>query len=561
MSSGSSISSEKFRRPAFDFRTTEKIVKPRKPYGESRPLIVCTNEIVWSETDDGEIHPRSALADILITHPSSIFVCENAPAILIELSETFAKIDGWQWRVTPVERRKLRNHLRSDPTVTRDVTVNYFGFRFPNKAGTRFKTYYHYPLDVFTFLGGSIGKTFPDVDNQLRALIQWGTDVRQFCIENNLKVSPTTGGIAAQLLRDPRFIDSPRRKVPRATNERARPQLPGNHYELFIPENTNVKRALYLDMTGAHHFAASRITFPHPDRLYARGQYRTPPTPPENHPPIQPWAPPRRPWAPAGTRICNSLLKTHGLFLLRVNVPGHLYKTTKFFPPPWLRRKSGSHIVYVYSNELPMIAEFGAVLEGVEAAWTASIVDDSLNRYADWSRAETAQMTTFRRAWAKSTLLSAYGMLAARPRRREFGYPDAAKGEPNVYMTSGGPLPVMALRTQHEMDSPIANVIARGMIEAEVRKEVLTLAGDLHTRGSQIIALYADSIVIGGNAPLPLLPEQWRVKSELHWLTFFNAVSFASDEMVRLPGVPDRDTRERLERLGKWREKFSAFRR
>lgn len=540
--SGSSGRSEDIKRPAFDFRVTEKVVKPRKPYSESRSLIVCTSEIVWTE-ESGEVHSRADLPDVVLTHPSSIFICENAPAILIELSARFANIDGWQWRVTPIERRKLRNHRSEDPTVTRDVTVNYFGFRFPNATGTRFKTLYHYPLDTITFLGGSIGKTFPDADDPLRALIQWGMDVREFCVENNLKVSPTTGGIAAQLLRDPRFIDKPRRKVPRATNDKARDHLPGNHYELFIPENQTVKHALYLDMRGAHHHAAARVAFPHPDRLYARGRYRHPPETVDG-----------RPWAAAGSPVCNSVLRTHGLFLLRLNVPKHLQATTDLFPPPWLRKPAGQQLAYVYSNELSMIQDFGVVLEGVEAAWTASTTDTALNRYAVWSQGETARMPAFRKGWAKPALLAAYGMLAARPRRREFGYREAERGEDNVYMTSGGPLPVKALRTTNEIDSPTANVIARGMIEAEVRREILTFATELHSRGCRILALYADSIILADDAPLPLLPAHWIVKTNLTWLQFFNPVSFQSDEMIRLPGVPDRGATDRLSLRARWRD-------
>lgn len=529
------------RRPAFDFRYTERIVKPRRAYDENRPLIVCTQQVIWTE-ENGEIYDRSELPNVVLTNRSSIFVCENAPAILIELSKQFDSMPEWQWRVTPVERRKLRNHRREDPTVTLDATVNYFGFRFPNATGTKFKTCYHYPLDTLTFLGGSIGKAFPGAD-PVTALIAWATDVRQFCIDNNLRVSPTTGGIAAQLLRDPRFIDGPRRKVPRATNEKARPHLPGNHYELFIPEHETVKKALYLDMRGAHHHAAASVIFPHPDRLYARGRYRNPPETVEG-----------KPWAIAGTSLANSVLRTHGLFLLRVNVPKHLQQSTDLFPPPWLRKPGGAHLAYVYSNELSLIREFGAVLEGVEAAWTSSTTDNALNRYAIWSQGETARMEPFRKGWAKPTLLAAYGMLAARPRRREFGYRHALRGVDNVYMTSGGPLPVKALRTNNELDSPTANVIARGMIEAEVRREILTLATDLHKRGCRILALYADSIILSDDAPLPLLPGHWSVKSELTWLQFFNPVSFQSDEMIRLPGVPDRDANDRVKMRQRWRD-------
>lgn len=521
------------RRIPRDFRETNYAVHPRKPHHDKRPLLVCTRDLIWSELT-GEVRDREQLAHVLITHESSIFVCENAPAILIELNELFGNMPGWQWRVTPVERRKFKAFRTDRPTETRDVIVNYFGFRFPH--GQKYRTFYHYPLDTMTFLGGSISKAFPDHADPVRALIDWGTDVRDFARENNLKVSPTTGGLAAQLLRDPRFFPANRRKVPRATNDRARPQLPGNHYELFVPENRTIKGALYLDMTGAHHYAAEQVTFPDPNRLYARGYFRDPPEDVIG----------RKVWARAHSPLCDSILHTQGLFLVRLQIPHHLQRSQNLFPPPWLRRPSGTRLAYVYSNELPMIEQFGAVLDGVEAAWTSSLTDSGLNRYARWSRTTTDSMKAFRKAWAKPALLSAYGMLAARPRRREFGYREAERGEDHIYMTSGGPLQVKALMTNHEQDSVIANVIARGMIEAQVRMEVLALAAELHSRGCKIIALYADSIILTDDSPLPLLPDHWRVKSTLSHLEFFNPVSFRSDEMIRLPGVPARDVLDKL---------------
>lgn len=523
-------------RPAFDFRTTSKQVKPRTPYADKRPLVVVTRTHVWSELT-GEVTDRADLPDLVITHPSSIFACENAPALLIELGKRFVNFPGWMFRVTPVERRKYRPHRTDRPTVTRDVIVNYFGFRFPkDEEGKRFDTFYHFPIDTLTFLGGSVHKAFPDAPDSMTALIEWATDVRAFARENGLKVGATTGGLAAQLLRDPRFFPAARRKVPRATNDKARPYLPGNHYELFMDENRTVAKALYLDMTGAHHYAATQVTFPHPDRLYARGAYHTPPTVVE----------PREPWARSGRPKCEAILTSHGLFLLRINVPHGLQKTTTSFPPPWLRRPAGLCLAYVYSNELPLLAAHGVALEGVEAAWTAGPTDDGLNKYAAWSIEETAAMTPKRKAWAKPALLAAYGLLAARPRNREFGYLHAKRGIPHVYMTAGGPLEVETLKTSKELDSNIANVIARGMIEAEVRMEVLRLASEIHARGCKILALYADSIILSDDSPLPLLPDHWRVKTSLTRLEFFNPVSFHSEEMTRLPGVPEREVVDKI---------------
>jgi hypothetical protein len=214
-------------------------------------------------------------------------------------------------------------------------------------------------------------------------------------------------------------------------------------------------------MRGAHHYVASSLTFPDPDRMIGRGHFRNPP---------EDWRG-REPWARYGTPKFFTTIDTHGLFLLRLNVPSHVQKSKKF-PPPWLRQPAGNNLAWVYSNELSLISEHGAIIEGIEAAWTSANVADGLNRYARFAISETDRMTPDRRAWAKPTLLAVYGLLAARPKSREFGYREAKRGESKTYLSFAGPLAVQALSTSREIESPVVNVILRGMIEAQVRLEV-----------------------------------------------------------------------------------------
>ena len=501
-----------------DLRNVEPIVKPRTPYDEQRRIIAVGREGVWTEIH-GEVFPREGLPHLLVTHPKSILAVENAPALLKWLNQVFEDNDAWNWRVTPIERKVYRQHKRNRPTQTVDAVVNYFGFHYG-----RGKSNYHYPIDTLTFLPGAKGAT---VSNRLAELVPWAIDVREFCRENGLKIGSTSGGLAGQLLRDPRFFPTPRRKIPKATNARAREHLPGNHYELLVPENTTHQNALYLDMKSAHHYAASKVTFPDPNRMYGRGHFRNPPTEVSGEP-----------WAKHGTMKFRNIMRTHGLLLLRVEIPNHFLQTKDVFLPPFLRKPGGSALVYVYSNELPMLEFFRVPVSGIEAAWTASTCSGDLNSYASWASAQASTMDPKRKAWAKPTLLAAYGLLAARPRAREFGYRRANSGVPTTYMTAGGPLDVQALRTSRELESPVVNVILRGMIEAEVRKEVLNLATELKAHGAQVLALYADSVIVSSDSPLPLLPEPWEVKTELTRLTFFNPVSFSADQMTKLPGIP-----------------------
>lgn len=528
-----------------DFRNTPAIVKPRKPYNETRCIIAVAGDLVLLEST-GEVFTRAELPLIIARQPGSIVACENAARLLLELEAFFQNIPGWSWRMTPVQRRVYRQHAATTrPTETKDAIVNYFGFRYPVGNEGRYKTHYHYPIDTLTFLSGNSFQVLAGRD-RLQAIYEWGVDVRNFCTENRLKISSTSGGLAAQLLRDERFFPEARRKVPKATNQRARDHLPGNHYELFVPDDSTIRDAIYLDMKGAHHYAATRLTFPDPNRMYGRGRFRNPPEEWRGH----------APWARQGTPKYRAMIVTHGLFLLRVNVPSHLSKS-RLFPPPWLRRPAGTALVWVYSNEIPLISQHGAIIEGIEAAWTAGSVTDGLNRYAEWAIRETSVMPTERRAWAKPTLLAVYGLLAARPRAREFGYRDAVKGESKIYPTFGGPVAVSALRTSREIESPVVNVILRGMIEAQVRMEVLSLATMLDSYGLRVLALYADSVIIEPTAAMPFLPHPWVVKTALTNVTFFNPVSFVSDELERLPGI-SREGAQRIARRSMWRAHLAA---
>lgn len=146
----------------------------------------------------------------------------------------------------------------------------------------------------------------------------------------------------------------------------------------------------------------------------------------------------------------------------------------------------------------------------------------------------------------KPALLATYGILASRPKQIEFGFRIAAKGEPVVYRTPHGGLEAMRVQTSRELESSVVNVIHRGMIEAETRARSLRLARDLAAGGHEVLAIYADAVFIR-SASVPLLPHPWRVSGHLTDLRFFNATSFTSNELERLPGIP-RETRLDLQR-------------
>src|SRR5947209_4466004 len=99
---------------------------------------------------------------------------------------------------------------------------------------------------------------------------------------------------------------------------------------------------------------------------------------------------------------------------------------------------------------------------------------------------------------------------------------------------------VKAKRQNHEVESSIANVIHRGMIEAAVRREALWFARFLtEVDGHDILAIYADALFVRDSGrPLRLLPPPWRLSGTLKHLRFHSATTFTSDRLNRLPGVP-----------------------
>lgn len=517
-----------------------RTVRPRKPSGQAwLPIIAADRESrsVFVEST-GEVYGWADAPTLLKLHPSAIVIAPGMAHFLAELDETFRDDPLWQYRVTPVKRERANN----DPTHrirrrTIDTLVNYFGWKgtsYTTKTGktSNRKGHWHYPIDPTLFatspLRDLVGGLTP-VD-----FLAWGRDLREWCHANDLHPSPTAGGLGGQLLRDPRWYPDPRRKVPRATNALARPNLPGNYYKLYWPEHTPVN-ATYIDMSSSHHQAAATISFPSSDHLYARGDFRTTET-------TETTVSRERLWAPVGTERYKRTIRSFGLLRLQLNVPA--LKPTQF-PPPYMET-AGRRVAYVFSNEIPLILALGAEIEGIAAAWTSYERDTGLNGYAQWALTEIATMSPERKRWCKIVLLSTYGNLAAKARVTEYAYRTAGAGIPREYPAGPHLLAARAHVSETELEVPTVNVVHRGMIEAEQRRVVLDMARHLTETGHTVIAIYADAIMVKAGPALPLLPPPWRVDAHLTRLRFATPTSFTSNERTRLPGI----TREDAER---WR--------
>jgi len=426
---------------------------------------------------------------------------------ILTLSEHFADSEDFQYKLTPIYRdsHAINGKARKRATL-RDTTASLVGF--PGN--------YHHPLDPVSFIRFGINEIDESDTPQLLKLLEWGKAVRNFCLRQNLPVKPSAGGLAAQLLRDPRFYPRARRKVPKLVNAKGRDKLPGNYYHLRGDTDTYYD-AVYLDMESAHHHIASTIELPCANSLRAYGFYSS------DRP---------KPWARPGTERHARALRQYGLFHARVSVP-HLPPRT--FPLPGLDRQ-GRYDVWFFSNEIPLMESLGCHIETIYCALTSPEKDTGLSRYAEFALSELRENRD-QKPWLKPALHSVYGVLAARPRAMEFGYRHANTDQTDLYPMGGKVVPVKVVKTSKAIEPGVVNTIHRGMIEAEQRVMALTLAGDLEKQGARIICIYADSIFAEMDQ-IPILPRPWAVKKKVSRLRFMSATSFVSPELTRLPGVP-----------------------
>jgi hypothetical protein len=470
--------------------------------------------------ENGEAFPFSDLPLLIRTQPSSILVASHFGAVIKYLDSEFEGNDLWQFRASPIERSAWAANREGRQAIMKDCVIGYLGFRGENKK----KGHYHYPLSPHTFILKSISelrRNIPGENASIVKLMEWAKEIRDFLQQNKLNLSPTSGGIAAQFLRDDRFYPEARRKVPRHTNAKARDHLPGNFYKLYEARaNRSVYNAAYLDQSSAHHRAAADLEFPSSNFLRQRGRFHT----------LE-----DRSFAKSGTEKFDKLISEYGLFYLAIEIPRFFDKD---FPLPECDEKAGYKRGYFYSNELPYLKLLGVRIRHIIAAWTSPVLDVGLNRYAQWAMTQIEQSSTVSKAWLKPTLLSTYGVLAAKPKKLEFGYKQAEGGEPKRYPCGSGFLDVLAKGSDKLREPLMANVIHRGMIEAETRLRSLTLARALAREGHTILAIYADSIFVEGSKQLPLLPPLWRVQDFLTGLKFQSATHFVSLQVSKTPGIP-----------------------
>lgn len=529
---------------------TVRMVRPL-PEPDSRPIVAVSTREQLAITEDGETFDLPGLVERIRDRkrgehgrgryvppperiPPAVVLTDHALDLLAYLEHSKAADSPfWQWQVSirsgTAWRPEARSRRPREFLTPRPIRFGYASHDAKGKPRAKGRAHWYLLLDVTAFCELPDGWGEPDA----RELLAFGLDLRAWANREHLPILATVSAYGSRLLRDSRFGGGWRRKVPAATNRRIRRLLPGNHYQLLGRVGRSYPTAHKWDQHAAHHHAALISRFPHPDQLDARGWFRRPA--PEPGTPML-----YRGAIHAGTPAHRQLLSEPGMFVLAIKVPEQLAIDPLVIPA---LRTPGTSWQHVTSAELPAIREHPDVkLLDIFACWTSPEDDDRLREYAWWSGEQLdAAGTSPARLWLKPLLLAAYGMLAARPQRFRNGWrwchqPDGMIG----WQTRHGQLVALERATSKEREPQTANVLARAIIESQVRAESLAHARRLRTAGLRPVAVYADAVFAVGRvtAPETLSPAPWRHEGIIHDLTFESPGRYRSREETRLPGVP-----------------------
>ncbi len=480
----------------------EPIVSPQPRYDETRPVIAITAHAILTEAGDlwrDEPTPRESLRRIFKDSPPSLVACDRALPVLAELAELFADDPRFQFEIfsMPKEAYNPEWQALGVRAVTETLVVNRVGLRVANRGQ---KGLWHLLLDCVDMTGG-IPEALIQASTRVDALMKWGCLMRKLVREFDLRVRPTNGGIASQLLRSRRFYPDARRRVPRQTNASCRPGLRGNHYDYSqLDPATTYVNVLEIDQRNAHHFAAATVELPHSDSLYARGSFQHPEKPVRG-----------TGWL-HGSRGFEREISRCGMFLVELHKPRPKVR----FAPSFLMRDERP--VLICSNEIPHLEAIGWSVYRLIASWTGDPEppDRGISAYAEYCLALSEATPPAEWAVMKRTLLTLYGMLGATEKQITRYYRQSRSDlEPTEIKVGAHSL--SALASKPRATQPFtANVVQRAMIEAETAWCSINLANSID---NGVLAIYADAIYVQTDAP-PLLAAPWRIKNEMATATF-----------------------------------------
>jgi hypothetical protein len=467
----------------------------------TRYLFISGDEVTDSST--GEVHDTSMLAQLLVQRPGGIIAGRNLYAILAPVASGLRGDSGWTASISTQNQRG-----KGGRTLGGAIFFTYLSYRFAKVRtnGVRFR-----PGSIkWRVLNLELFCETRDIEGAARALV--GLAERR-----GVTPRPTPGGLGGAMLRASPAWEKGRSPAPRFISTIAREMQPGNYYCLRH-DYRDTPFAYYLDQRSSHHSIASTVNLPHPTYLRARGRLRAVEV--ERYPP----------W------ISDlAVLSRHvGLLCARIEcdtIPSsqlHLY-------PPWAKQR-GERIAWIWTPELRLL-DRRIRLRWVSAALTSIRPDPVLREYAEWS---IGQLRDHPHPVIKPALLAAYGMLGVR------------SGEPIEHLTVHGrdkppravvcSLPLIEGVYRSIIESRrtpvLQNVIARGVMEAETRTRSIEFARTLEREGVKVVHIYADGL-LAVTDQLPLLPPEWRTIAALTNVVSPNPTSIESDELIRLPGIPN----------------------
>ena len=500
---------------AWDRVEAPRTVTPRKRTYRHMNIVAIADELIV--TEDGELHDD--IPQFYLHAEPTVTVTLDPSGLLATLHAAFKDHPGWRYTL-------YRTHnTDGDGSIAR-VKLTTFGVRAEGKRKSRL----HQCWDPRAVSSASSARFLDAGDHA--SLLRWACDVRDWARDNDLELRNAFAGYSAQLLRDPRFYPENRRRVPRLTNERARPALPGNLITLAVTPGPTSYQVTGVDQVRAHHRIVQEIPLPSSNHLFARGYFPDPEAA-EGY------------WATRDSTLYQNVLRRHH-GLLYVGLTSRLStKSERGLRLP-LQEHQGFKRAYVWTNQLSYLESTGTLIEGVFAAWTSTSVDDGLPRYGAFAENQIQSATPARRKWLKPLLHSTYGLLAARPRPMEVGHrPDGTFHR--TFLLGAREFPVKTAKLDAVAPN-FTNVIQRGMIEAETQLRSLLMARYLTEQGCEVLHVHADGLHVTGQ--LPLLPDSWAV-SLLSDVIYVDRVSWVAHERVCLPGRDERLRHETIQHVAR----------
>lgn len=458
--------------------------------------------------EDGNVFTEAELPGYVEGTAPTVFVTCDPSWLLAVLDKAFAHREDWQYSFTLVQTEPVAG------VESRRAKLRMFGLRTEGKRHRRMHQCWDprhmSPTNIDTIIGEEITHV---------TLMTWARDLRAWAESQNLELRSAFAGYASQLLRDKRFYPDARRWVPRFTNEKARPYLPGNLMRLYVSAGPKGYDVTAIDQRQAHHRIAQDTPLPDGNTLFARGYF----VEPENAPDY---------WAVRGSDVYERTMGQPGLVCVGMH-SRHSLKGEYRLP---VSEYNGFRKVWVWTNTVQFLEATGSHLEGIYAAWTSTAMDDGLSKYGEWAQSQIQTCTESRKKWLKPLLHSAYGLLAARPRPMKVGYRklrNPSTWGQTKFLFGAREFPVFQVTAKKDWQPNIANVIMRGVIEAETQVRSLSMARTLTDAGCRVLHIHTDGMHVEGD--LPLIPDSWSV-SALTRVTYIDDVSWISEEKDCLPG-------------------------